>query len=378
MRHRYLNWVEGLNGDWLVSRQRFFGVPFPVWYPLDADGEPDYDQPLMPRRGRAADRPDLAGTAGYDESQRGQARWVRRRPRCDGHLGDVVADPADRLRLGAGRGPVRRAPSRWTCARRRTRSSGPGCSPRVVRAHFEHGTLPWAHVDDLRLRRRPGPQEDVASPRATRSSPTRSWSKYGSDAVRWRAAMARPGLDIAVRRVADEGRPAARDQGAERVEVRARLRGDHGRRDRRSPSRSTWRCCAGCARSSTRRDGGVRAVRLHRALEVEPSGSSGPSATTTSSWSRSARTAVRVTRPRLRRRRRWPSRCRSSCGCSRRTCRSRPKRCGRGGRRVRSTCRRGRRRTPISRSRRRSLRSSTRSPRCSRGSAAPSRRRRSR
>ena len=57
MKHRYDNWVGGLNGDWLISRQRFFGIPFPVWYPLDADGEPDYDHPLAAPRGRAADRP---------------------------------------------------------------------------------------------------------------------------------------------------------------------------------------------------------------------------------------------------------------------------------------------------------------------------------
>ena len=33
----------------MISRQRYFGIPFPVWYPLDADGEPDYDHPLLPR-----------------------------------------------------------------------------------------------------------------------------------------------------------------------------------------------------------------------------------------------------------------------------------------------------------------------------------------
>ena len=48
MRKRYEQWVEGLNQDWCISRQRQYGVPFPVWYKVDDRGQTDYSQPIMP------------------------------------------------------------------------------------------------------------------------------------------------------------------------------------------------------------------------------------------------------------------------------------------------------------------------------------------
>ena len=74
MRARYESWVEGLNGDWLISRQRFFGVPFPVWYPLDEDGEPDYDRPLVPDEAALPVDPSSEAAAGLRRGAAGQAR----------------------------------------------------------------------------------------------------------------------------------------------------------------------------------------------------------------------------------------------------------------------------------------------------------------
>lgn len=195
MHSRFENWTQNLMFDWCISRQRFFGVPFPLWFPLDKEGNPDYENPIIASLDSLPIDPSLDVPSGYTSEQRDKPGGFT----AEQDVFDTWFTSSLTPQIGA----------RWIADEERYKDLFPmDIRPQsheiirtwafytIAKAALHENCVPWKDVLISGWVLDPD-RKKMSKSKGNVVTPVEFLDRYSSDAVRYWAASARLGIDTA-------------------------------------------------------------------------------------------------------------------------------------------------------------------------------------
>ncbi len=195
MRARYRSWTENLNMDWCISRQRYFGVPFPLWYRVLESGEPDFANPILAPETMLPVDPMSTPAPGFAEAQRDVPGGFT----AESDVFDTWFTSSLSPQIVAGWGEDRARFERLFPMDVRPQSHEiirTWAFYTIVKAMLHSETIPWKHVAISGWVLDPD-RKKMSKSKGNVVTPMHLLDEYGSDAVRYWSANARLGADTA-------------------------------------------------------------------------------------------------------------------------------------------------------------------------------------